>query len=227
MLKNTFWYKTIKRAVDIGGSLLGIIALLPFLFFIALLIKLDSRGPVFFIQERCGRGGRGFGMFKFRTMVENAEEMKRDLHEKNEVNGPMFKIFNDPRVTRLGMFLRATKLDELPQLWNVLKGEMSLVGPRPLAYKEMDGDPEWREFRLTVKPGMTGAWQVNNGDYRSFEEWVYWDTFYVKNRSLLLDLRIIIKTVSMMAVSLIDIVRPKATQGRKGLFLSGENRDDG
>lgn len=195
MLKGPFWYKTIKRAVDIGGSLLGIIALFPLFLLIALLIKLDSRGAVFFIQERCGRGGRGFGMFKFRTMVENAEEMKRDLHEKNEVNGPMFKIGNDPRITRLGMFLRATKLDELPQLWNVLKGEMGLVGPRPLASDEMQGEPEWRELRLMVKPGMTGAWQVMSRDYRSFEEWVYWDTYYVKNRSFWLDIRILFKTI--------------------------------
>lgn len=195
MLKDVFWYKTIKRAVDIGGSLLGIIVLFALFLLIALLIKLDSRGPVFFIQERCGRGGRGFKMFKFRTMVENADEIKQKLLEKNEVNGPMFKIGNDPRVTRLGMFLRATKLDELPQLWNVLKGEMSLVGPRPLASKEMEGEPEWRKLRLMAKPGMTGAWQVNNKDYRSFEEWVYWDTYYVRNQSLWLDIKILFKTM--------------------------------
>lgn len=128
-------------------------------------------------------------------MIIGAEKMQPHLLNKNEVNGPMFKILDDPRFTKIGFFLRRVKLDELPQIWNILKGEMSLVGPRPLAAHEMDANDEWKKLRLQVKPGLTGLWQVKSRDYRSFDEWVFWDMYYVKNLSILIDIRILINTL--------------------------------
>jgi len=169
---------------------------LPLFALIAAAIKLDSRGPVFFVQHRCGKGGKEFGMVKFRTMVADAEELKKKLAERNEVEGPMFKIAADPRVTRTGRFLRKTSLDELPQVWNVLKGEMSLVGPRPLAMDEMDWSPKWRDVRLSVKPGITGLWQVYARNEPGFQPWIQHDIDYIRNRSLGLDLRLLLKTAA-------------------------------
>ncbi|MDO8140815.1 MAG: sugar transferase [Candidatus Brocadiales bacterium] len=183
----------LKRTLDIVCSLLFLIFFSPLFLIIALLIKIDSRGPVFFLQKRCGKDGREFDMYKFRTMVKDAESLKKEL--KNEMDGPMFKMKNDPRVTQIGKALRKWSFDELPQLLNVLKGDMSLVGPRPLADDEMTGDNNWREIRLSVKPGVTGLWQIMGRASGKFSDWVSYDIEYVKKRTLLMDLKILIMTV--------------------------------
>jgi lipopolysaccharide/colanic/teichoic acid biosynthesis glycosyltransferase len=189
----TVYLKT-KRAIDITLSALGLISFTPLFALIAALIKLDSKGPVFFLQERNGEKGEPFRMIKFRSMVANAEDIQRDLWHLNEADGPMFKIANDPRETRLGKILRACKLDELPQLINVLRGEMSLVGPRPLSMNEMRFNPHWRDARLLVKPGVTGLWQMKDKDSHVFYEWIRYDLQYVDERSHWLDFKIIVGT---------------------------------
>lgn len=191
-------YHIAKRFMDITLSAIGIVLLLPLFLLIALAIKIDSPGPVFYMQKRCGKGGRLFRMFKFRTMVENAEELQDELREKNEIDGPLFKISEDPRVTKLGRFLRETSLDEIPQLFNVLKGEMSLVGPRPLIMDEMKFSQTWRDTRLKVKPGITGLWQIQGRSLAPFHDWIRYDTYYVKNQSLMLDLKILFKTIKVV-----------------------------
>src|SRR5262249_31092409 len=148
-----------KRIVDTLVAAVALLVLSPVLGLIALAVKLDSSGEVIFRQTRCGRGGRGVSMFKIPSLVANAPGIKKELVSDNEVDGPMFKITLDPRVTRIGRFLRATNLDETPQLWNVLRGDMSLVGPRPLSMDEMRYNPQWRDLRLSVPPGLTGLWQ--------------------------------------------------------------------
>jgi lipopolysaccharide/colanic/teichoic acid biosynthesis glycosyltransferase len=165
---------------------------------VALLIKLDSKGDIIFRQERCGQGGRNFGMYKFRSMLNNAEDLKRELLDLNEVDGPMFKIIQDPRITRVGKIIRDTNLDELPQLWNVLKGDMSLVGPRPLSLEEMRYNPKWRDARLSVRPGMTGLWQVEAHTNVYFNDWIINDLEYVKHCSLWLDLKIMVRTLKRL-----------------------------
>ncbi|MBI4691179.1 MAG: sugar transferase [Nitrospirae bacterium] len=184
---------TLKRIMDICGSLFFIIVFAPLSLFIAVVIKLDSAGPIFFLQKRCGKGGKELYMYKFRTMVNNAGHLKKKL--KNEVDGPMFKVKNDPRVTKVGKFLRTWSLDELPQLLNVLKGEMSLVGPRPLAREEMDRNNRWMETRLTVKPGMTGLWQIKGRSTHQFRDWIKYDIEYVQKWSLLMDIKILFLTI--------------------------------
>ena len=184
--------------MDIVLSAIGIILLFPFFLLIAIAIKIDSPGPVFYIQKRCGIRGKFFGMVKFRTMVANAEKLHRELIPKKETDGPMFKISNDPRVTRLGRKLRNTSIDELPQLFNVLKGEMSLVGPRPLIMDEMKFSPSWRETRLKVKPGITGLWQIQGRSEAPFHDWIRYDVYYVKNQSLWLDIKILFKTIKVV-----------------------------
>jgi lipopolysaccharide/colanic/teichoic acid biosynthesis glycosyltransferase len=183
----------LKPIFDFCASLCLLGLFSPLLVAVAALVKLDSDGPVFFLQRRCGKGGREFLMYKFRTMVADAESRRR--HLRNEVDGPMFKVTQDPRVTRIGRYLRMTSLDELPQLVNVLRGEMSLVGPRPLASEEMCVNSAWRETRLSVKPGITGLWQINGRATRQFSDWVRYDTEYVAGRSLLGDLKILVLTV--------------------------------
>ncbi|MCC6345709.1 MAG: sugar transferase [Nitrospirales bacterium] len=204
----TFVYDVVKRAMDMLLGLLFLIAFAPLFSLIALLIKLDSEGPVFFRQKRCGKGGREFFMYKFRTMVRNAEALKGAL--ANEVDGPMFKMRNDPRITRVGRVLRQWSLDEIPQLINVVKGEMSLVGPRPLAKNEMPVTEEelpftrdktpvditWKETRLRVKPGMTGLWQVQGRGSGKFSCWIKYDIEYVQKRSVLLDVKILFLTLN-------------------------------
>lgn len=148
-------YDITKRGIDFLLSLLGLVILSPILLIVALIIKLDSRGPVIFKQERVGLKGKKFYMYKFRSMVVNAEELKDKLQKQNEMNGPMFKMKRDPRITRVGRFIRKTSIDELPQLFNVLKGEMSLVGPRPSLPKEVMKFEQWMLKRLDVKPGLT------------------------------------------------------------------------
>lgn len=183
----------LKRMLDIVCSFFLLALLFPLFLIIAILVKVNSKGPVFFLQKRCGRYGKVFNMYKFRTMVKEAESLKKRL--KNEMDGPMFKMRNDPRITEIGRFLRKYSLDELPQLINVLKGQMSLVGPRPLAYEEMTGDDNWRRIRLSVKPGMTGLWQIMGRESGKFSDWVNYDTTYVQKRSLFLDLKILFLTL--------------------------------
>ena len=183
-----------KRLLDILCSFLLLVISIPLFFIIAILIKIDSKGPAFFLQKRCGKDGREFNMYKFRTMVKDAETLKKRL--KNEMDGPMFKLKNDPRITWLGRILRKLSLDELPQLLSVLKGEMSLVGPRPLADEEMVGDDIWREIRLSVRPGMTGLWQIMGRDSGKFSDWITYDTEYVQKRSLFMDIKILFLTIT-------------------------------
>jgi len=188
------FYRMVKRFLDIFVSLVGLIITAPLLIIIALAVKLDSPGPMLLCQERHGQYGRNFIIYKFRTMVENAPDLKRRLQHFNEVDGPMFKMVSDPRVTRVGKWLRQTNLDELPQLWNVFKGDMSLVGPRPLSMEEMLYNPRWRDARLSVPPGITGLWQVNRHSGLNFSDWIGYDVEYVQRRSLRLDLKILWKT---------------------------------
>jgi lipopolysaccharide/colanic/teichoic acid biosynthesis glycosyltransferase len=184
-----------KRTVDVVGALFGLILLSPVLLLVAAAIKLTSRGPVFFKQRRSGRGGKPFFMYKFRTMVVDAEARKAELMKLNEQDGPAFKIKNDPRITRLGRFLRKTSLDELPQLWNVLIGDMSLVGPRPLPCSEAEACEGWQRQRLDVTPGITCIWQIWGRSAVSFDDWVRMDVQYIRSQSLPQDLKLLFLTV--------------------------------
>lgn len=188
-------YCFLKRVFDLTAAFVGLILFLPVIAAVALAVKWTSPGPVFFRQKRCGRNGREFRMAKFRTMVKDAETMQAQLRPLSEVDGPMFKIENDPRSTALGRQLRRFSIDEIPQLWNVFKGEMSLVGPRPLAEREMQFCPAWRDARLKVRPGVTGLWQVSGRSKTSFHDWIRLDIEYVRERSTLLDLQILARTL--------------------------------
>ncbi len=191
-------YRTCKRGLDLAAALAGLVVLSPLFVAVALAIRMTSPGPVFFRQRRCGRHGREFMMVKFRTMVKDAENMQAQLRPLNEVDGPVFKMENDPRSTTLGRFMRKYSIDEMPQLWNVLKGEMSLVGPRPLAAKEMRFCSAWRDVRLKVRPGITGLWQISGRSKSSFHDWIRLDIEYVQERSLFRDLQILFKTLSVV-----------------------------
>jgi lipopolysaccharide/colanic/teichoic acid biosynthesis glycosyltransferase len=184
-----------KQLVDLVGAAAGIVFLSPLLLAVSLAIKLGSPGPIFFLQDREGIGGRRFKILKFRTMYVDAERQKADLQELNEQDGPAFKIRNDPRVTPLGRILRRTCLDELPQLLNVLKGDMSLVGPRPLPWAESRACARWQRRRLDVIPGLTCTWQVRGGLNVSFDEWMRMDIEYAENYTLLNDLKLILQTM--------------------------------
>lgn len=188
----------LKRLVDVAGSAVTLSALLPLLAIIAAAIKIDSAGPVFYLAQRAGLKGRRFRCYKFRTMVNNADQLKNDLRRKNERSGPFFKIAGDPRVTRLGRFLRRYSLDELPQLWNVLKGEMSLVGPRPHAMDDVSGYEVEHLARLDVVPGITGLWQVTARRDPSFQRGMELDREYIRSWSLAMDLRILLRTLSVV-----------------------------
>ena len=185
----------LKRTFDVFGASIGLIAIAPVMLAFALAIKLDSRGPVFFRQLRVGRHGRRFYMLKFRTMVDGAEEMKDELLHRNEAQEGLFKIAADPRVTRMGRFLRSTALDELPQLFNIVKGEMSLVGPRPLVVEEDERIEGWHRRRLELMPGMTGPWQILGPARVPLREMVALDYLYVANWSLWTDVKILLRTV--------------------------------
>jgi len=185
----------LKRGMDLAVALGGLILLLPTLVLVGIVVKWTSPGPVFFRQKRCGRDGKEFIMVKFRTMVQNADGLQPQLRPLSEVDGPMFKIEDDPRSTPLGRQLRRFSIDEIPQLWNVLKGEMSLVGPRPLAEREMQFCTAWRDARLKVRPGVTGLWQVGGRSKTSFQDWIRLDIEYVRERSTLLDLKILARTL--------------------------------
>ncbi len=186
----------LKSMADIYFSILAVILLIPVFTVIALMIRFGSKGPVFFKQERIGLRGRKFKLYKFRTMVVDAEEQLKKLKARNEADGPVFKIKNDPRITRVGRFLRKTGLDELPQLINVIKGEMSLIGPRPPLEDEVKQYERWQLRRLSVKPGITCTWQIVPDRHDvSFEEWMELDLNYIDNWNLLKDLKLFFKTV--------------------------------
>ncbi|WP_332237864.1 sugar transferase [Sporolactobacillus sp. KGMB 08714] len=190
------FYLSTKRVIDVFGSLAGLILLSPLLLIISLLIKLEEpKAKVIFKQIRLGKNEKPFNMYKFRSMVPNAEEQLKSLLNKNEASGAMFKMKDDPRVTRLGHFLRKTSMDELPQLVNVLKGDMSLVGPRPPLPREVAEYTDYDKQRLLVKPGCTGLWQVSGRSNVGFDEMVRLDLEYIQNRNLFLDTKIVLKTV--------------------------------
>lgn len=184
-----------KRALDVIGALGGLLLLWPIFAVAAVAVKLSSPGPVLFKQQRIGLGGRPFTMYKFRSMVVGAECRKKAFLAANEQDGPVFKIKNDPRLTPVGRFLRSTSIDELPQLWNVLRGDMSLVGPRPPLCEEVVQYDVWHRRRLEVTPGLTCIWQVNGRSEIRFEDWVRMDMEYIRSRSLIHDLKLLIKTV--------------------------------
>jgi exopolysaccharide biosynthesis polyprenyl glycosylphosphotransferase len=198
VLQLTRFQAAAKRACDLVISALGLLALLPLFAVLAAAIKATSPGPVVFRQERIGLRGRPFTLLKFRTMVVGADQLLEDLRERNEADGPLFKLRQDPRVTRVGAVLRRYSIDELPQLWNVLKGEMSLVGPRPPLAGEVALYEEWQLDRLEVRPGITGLWQVSGRSELSFEDYVRLDLFYVENWSIAYDLFILSKTVPLL-----------------------------
>jgi exopolysaccharide biosynthesis polyprenyl glycosylphosphotransferase len=193
------WPIVIKRVLDFIICLTLLILLAPLLLVTAILIKLTSPGPVFFVQKRIGFNKRTFSIYKFRTMVMDAEQKLRDIEHLNEVSGPVFKIKNDPRLTPIGKFLRKTSIDELPQFFNVLSGEMSLVGPRPLQLRDYElfteGGEDWQRCRFSVRPGITCLWQVNGRSSLPFHQWMELDLQYVRNWSLWLDVQILAKTI--------------------------------
>ena len=195
LLKEQKNYLVLKRGLDIIGSLVGLIILSILFLIIGFLIKIEDRhGSVFFKQTRIGKNGKVFNMYKFRSMVSNAEELKATLMDRNEASGPVFKIKEDPRVTRIGKFIRKTSIDELPQFINVLKGEMSLVGPRPPLPQEVAAYNSYEMQRLKVVPGITCYWQVSGRSNIGFNEWVELDLKYIRERNIFLDLKLILKT---------------------------------
>jgi len=191
-------YFIIKRIIDVVGALCGILLTSPIMIVVAIWIKLDSKGPVFFAQNRVGRGGRRFPIYKFRSMCPDAEGLLEKLAKDNEMSGPMFKIKEDPRITKIGRFIRKTSIDELPQLFNILKGEMSLVGPRPSLPKEVAQFTSFQKQRLEAKPGLTCYWQVGGRSNVSFEEWMEMDVEYLKDRNTVVDIVLIFKTVGVL-----------------------------
>jgi lipopolysaccharide/colanic/teichoic acid biosynthesis glycosyltransferase len=187
-------YRRIKRTIDLAVCLAALPVILPVLLLCCLAIKIDTPGPLFFFQLRTGRGGRRFKMYKLRTMVRNAEELKEKYMHLNLLTWPDFKIANDPRMTRVGRFLRKTSLDELPQIFNVLRGDMTLVGPRPTSFKASTYSL-WHTARLELKPGLTGLWQVSGRNELDFDERVRLDISYLRNQCLWLDLLIMFRTI--------------------------------
>jgi exopolysaccharide biosynthesis polyprenyl glycosylphosphotransferase len=187
---------SVKAVTDYIVSALAILFFLPFLIIISIIIKLESKGPILFKQKRVGLRGRMFTMYKFRTMVQNAEQIRKELEDKNEADGPVFKIKKDPRITRFGSFLRKTSLDEFPQFFNVLRGDMSIVGPRPPVKEEVEQYERHQLRRLSMKPGITCIWQVSGRNEISFEEWMKMDLRYIDNWSLKYDLILILKTIN-------------------------------
>ncbi|WP_407920372.1 sugar transferase [Gottfriedia luciferensis] len=198
-MSTSLFYIIAKRLIDICGTLIGLILLIPVFLVVAILIKIeDPKGPVFFSQKRVGKNGREFKMYKFRSMVTDAEERLQTLLKYNEVSGAMFKMKDDPRVTRIGKFIRKTSIDELPQLFNVLLGEMSLVGPRPPLPREVADYTDYDMQRLLVTPGCTGLWQVRARNSVGFAEMVELDIEYIKNRNILNDINLIIMTIAVL-----------------------------
>jgi lipopolysaccharide/colanic/teichoic acid biosynthesis glycosyltransferase len=189
-----------SRTLDVIGAITGLLLAAPVLLLSVLLIKLTSRGPVFFAQIRVGEGGRLFRMYKLRTMVIDAERQRRNLLHRNEMSGPVFKIRRDPRITWIGQYLRKFSIDEVPQFWNILVGDMSLVGPRPPLPREVKKYKRWQLQRLMVKPGLTCLWQVNGRNRIGFEDWVRLDIRYIRTRSFWLDCKIILQTFKVVFI---------------------------
>jgi exopolysaccharide biosynthesis polyprenyl glycosylphosphotransferase len=203
-LEQNFWksksgYCNIgKRGIDLIFSVIGLIILFPLFFIVFFLIKIDSPGPIIFKQTRVGKNGSTFKMYKFRSMCFDAEEKLELLKERNEMSGKQFKIKNDPRVTNVGKFLRKTSVDELPQLVNVLKGEMSLVGPRPALLEEVNEYSEYEKQRLLVLPGCSGLWQISGRNNLTFDQMIHLDLIYINNINFCNDLKIILKTIKVI-----------------------------
>lgn len=193
--KIDLFYIAFKRIFDIVCTSIGLILISPVFIITAILIKLDSKGPIFFSQERIGKDGKSFKFWKFRSMCTDAEEMKERLMKYNEAQGPIFKMKDDPRITKIGKFIRRYSIDELPQLYNVLCGDMSLVGPRPPVPKEVAQYEKWHNRRFEVTPGITGLWQVSGRSNLTFTEMVKLDIYYIENWSLWLDIKILLKTI--------------------------------
>jgi len=194
-------YLLIKRLMDIYGAILGLVFLSPIFLLVMIIIKIeDPRGSIFFSQKRVGKDGEEFNMYKFRSMITNAEEELKELLKYNETTGAMFKMKNDPRVTKIGRIIRKTSIDELPQLWNVLKGEMSLVGPRPPLRREVTEYTPYDMQRLLVKPGCTGLWQVSGRSNIGFREMVELDLYYIKTRNCKVDIKLILKTIKIVII---------------------------
>lgn len=198
--RSFYFTRKIKRAADALLAAIGLAVLAPVLAVIALLVRITSRGPIFFGHEREGRDGRVFKCWKFRTMIDRAHAQQRKLYGANAVDGPQFKMSHDPRITTIGNILRKTNLDELPQLYNVLRGEMSLIGPRPSPFRENQICVPWRKARLSVRPGITGLWQVcrHDRDLGDFHQWIHFDMLYVRHWSLWLDFGILVATVATL-----------------------------
>ncbi|MDF2792147.1 MAG: Priming glycosyltransferase, partial [Neobacillus sp.] len=202
VVNNKRGYLITKRAIDVMGSFIGLVLLSPLFLVVALLIKIeDPKGKVIFKQVRVGKNGKKFNIYKFRSMVSNAEELLDKLLDCNETSGAMFKMKDDPRITHIGHFIRKTSIDELPQLVNVLAGDMSLVGPRPPLPREVAEYTEYDKQRLLVTPGCTGLWQVSGRSEVGFEEMVELDMKYIRNRSILNDLKIVFKTFLVVFTS--------------------------
>ena len=189
-------YIVVKRILDLILSLIGLILLSPFFLIIAIIIKIDSKGPIFFVHNRIGEKGKPFGIYKFRTMVDNAEDLiKKFTPEQKEEFERSYKLKKDPRVTKIGNFLRKTSLDELPQILNIIKGELSIIGPRPIVQAELEKYKDNKEKFLSVKPGLTGYWAANGRSDTSYEERIQMELYYVDNMSLWLDIKIFFKTI--------------------------------
>ena len=199
MAKKQYFYSFIKRLFDIIASLIGSIVLIPVTLIVGLTIKLEDGGPIFFCQERLTKDGKPFKLIKFRSMVVNAEALRDSLESQNEMDGPVFKIKNDSRITKVGHFIRKTSIDELPQVFNVLKGDISVVGPRPPLRREVEQYDDKARRRLEVKGGLTCLWQIQpHRNTLTFDEWVDLDIEYIEKRSLWLDFVIIIKTFGVL-----------------------------
>jgi len=189
----------IKRFLDIFLSFSALILLAPVLLIISFIIKISSSGPIIFKQERIGKNERPFKLYKFRTMVKGADKLKKNIQDKNQLKGPAFKLKNDPRITLIGKILRKTSLDEVPQFFNILKGDMSLVGPRPMLKSEVKKLKPWMKQRFSINPGLTCIWQVaGRNKIKTFEYWMKMDIDYVKHHHLLLDLKILFLTVPVV-----------------------------
>jgi len=187
-----------KRVFDIVISLGALLVLSPLMLLISAMIKITSPGPIFFSQTRCGLGGRRFTLYKFRSMINNAEQMRAELHKFNEADGPVFKITDDPRITEIGRWLRRFSLDELPQLWNVFRGDMSFVGPRPAVPEEVNQYEDWQRRRLRMRPGLTCTWVLEGRSHVDFKRWMQLDLKYIDNWSLWLDAKIFLKTIPIV-----------------------------
>ena len=197
-VKGRLVYHTVKRGFDILASGVALVLLSPLFGVLTVKIKKEDGGPAFYSQTRIGKNGKPFKMWKFRSMIVNADKMVEQLEEQNEINGAMFKIKDDPRITKIGHTIRKYSLDELPQLWNVLIGDMSLVGPRPPLPSEVEEYTDYDKQRLLVMPGCTGLWQVTERNEADFDEMVWLDIVYINHSGILEDLKLIIKTIGVV-----------------------------